>query len=767
VYLTLTILCVSSNANFYEDHYKSVSSDDDPWIHANRDISYDFASSEPSPSYSRFLESRKNHRSLDSTESFDKPKEWYSSSSTKKVPTEDKNFKKIISPFYTITDKDSQKYKDMVMKSGVPYCQEIKTKRGDKETNAKDSMICFKCKNPKNGASYEQCSYASQPLADSSNIEEVVVTPSGFRNRRSSSDEAYSNFKKSDNYRRRDNPYRFNDKIFSEATDDVPAEYKNKNEKCEKMVKDSMVCMICKDTKSNAKYEQCSYVQQPNDKKYAYTKSSSHSTPERKSERDEEEDHERGSNRRYSGSKPVKEYSSSGEKEDLERESREETRDSSGNCKKVQKGSQTCTICKDPKTGGNYEKCSYTYEPDDKVYKYSTSKSFGYPRSSSTDVDRSEPSYEEAKPPAKFTTDSEEYKKDYSIPESSYEKPPSSEPSSSYYKDEEPESSYHQAATRESKSGSDDDDHLSGYEKSKSESERVAESIQPSYCKEVQKGSMSCKVCKDPKTGSNSEQCSYKYEPSDKSYSYSKSKSFGTPTESRDKSYDVSEKKESQEPSYESRSHDYPSEKAAYVTDSDIKRDYSIADESKSELKEESPKPDSKKIDAEFYDSFKKKTEIQKVLQDFQKEDRSKCKKLMRDKMTCYQCTDEKGFEKEECAFVTADEPAEDKIDYRESKEYHVEPTKKVPRSIVMDRLDDFPVEPEVAASERVYVKREQPNSEDTKDAEASKEAEPYEYVEETKPVFDKVLGFTLPAYMLSTSEHEEEFDKIASSRRI
>ncbi|XP_060831290.1 serine/arginine repetitive matrix protein 1-like isoform X1 [Bombus pascuorum] len=347
--------------------------------------------------------------------------------------------------------------------------------------------------------------------------------------------------------------------------------------------------------------------------------------------------------------------------------------------------------------------------------------------------------------------------------------PHPSAPSSSYFKGDESKSNYGQGGSQETKSASDEDESLSGYERSKSESERVAESIEPSHCKEVQKDSMTCKVCKDPKTGSNSEQCSYKYLPSDKSYSYSKSKSFGSPTESKDKSYDGSEKKESKEP-YENPGYDYSSKKMPYVTDSDIKDEFSVSDQTKqSEAKEESAKSALKKSDAGFYDAFKKKAEIQKVLQEFQKEDRSNCKKLMRDKMTCYQCIDEKGFQKEECAFVTSEEPSVDKSDYREEKEYHVEPTKKVPRSITVQHpLHDFPIEPEAAASEGAYIKREQADKEkDSGEVERSKEVEPYEFAAETKPLFDKVLGFTLPAYMLSTSEHEEEFDKIVASKGI
>ncbi|KAF3424893.1 hypothetical protein E2986_10991 [Frieseomelitta varia] len=615
----------------------------------------------------------------------------------------------------------------------------MKTKRGEKSSGSKDTTVCYKCKNPKNGATYEQCSYHSQPLADSSSIEGIPVAPPGFRNRRSNMDEASSGSRDSGGHGRDDSPYRFSERIFSDATDDVPPEYKNENEKCEKVAKDSMVCMVCRDTRSNAKYEQCSYVGKPN------AESSSPET--RESEKEGEEYTGRRSSRDYSKSdEPVKEYSSYDDKEVPERSSREEGKESSNTCKKVQRGSKTCTVCKDPGTGGNYERCSYSYEPDDKVYKYSRSKSFGYPSSSSKDNDNKKDYKEDKSVDEGSRSEPEDYIKDYTIPESYLERIQSSPPS--YFKDDESRSNPgHYGSSRGSKSPSDEDGSSSGYEKSKLESQRVAESIEPSHCKEIERDSMTCKVCKDPKTGSNSEQCSYKYQPNDKSYSYSKSRSFGSPTEPEERSYDESERKESKEP-YESRGYDTSSEKTPRVTNRDASRgEFSTFGESEDQSASSAPK----KGDSGFYDAFKKKAEIQQVLREFQKEDRSNCKKLMRGRMTCYQCVDEKGFQKEECAFVTSDEPIGEKS------------TKKVPRSIERRSYDSF-AEPRAAASEK--AEREQSNSERRSDEveKGPKEIEPYEYVAETRPVFDKVLGFTLPAYMLSTSEHEDEFDKIFTS---
>ncbi|XP_076163204.1 uncharacterized protein LOC143144555 [Ptiloglossa arizonensis] len=744
--LALTIFFVPGNAMFHRDSFEAMSRRDHPWLQTDREISLDFASSEQSPSFGRFTESKKRHSIFEPTDTFHEPKEWYSSSATKKEPREDKSFKKAVSPFYTITEKDSQKYRDIVLKSGVPYCQEIKSKRANDE--AKDTTVCYKCKNPKNGATYEQCSYASQPLTASSGVQEVVATPTGFRARRSNSEEALSDLKRSESYQKRDSPYRFSEKLFSEATDELPARYGNKDEKCEKIVKDSMVCMVCEDTKSNGKYEQCSYFRRPNEKKYAYSKSSSFKNPEKRGKEDTER-----SDREHSESKPVRERANI-EKEDTSQGSKE-----SSNCQRVEKDSKTCTVCKDPDTGANYEKCSYTYQPDDKVYKFSRSKSFGSPSGSSKEGASYRGDASEQSP----RSQRDEYISDYTIPESYYEKRQSPR-ASSYFEDAE--SGYRRAAVKDTESVPEEDE-SSGYEKSRSESERIAKSIEPGNCEEVKRDSMVCRVCKDPKTGSNSEQCSYKSQPTDKSFAYTRSKSFGSPT--KDESREGTEVKESREPSFK-EGYGFSNDKETHGTQSDAKhgyRGYPKSSETRSETKEESTtKTAPKKIEGDFYDAFKKKAEIQKVLQEFQTEDRSNCKKLMRDKMTCYQCTDEKGFQKEECAFVTVGAPGEDKEDYKESKDHRMEPAKKVSRSTIVDkRVDDVALDTVASASENAYSKKERPkNSEEKEDF---KEAEAYEYVAETSPVFDKVLGFTLPAYMLSTSEQEEEFDRVASGPEI
>ena len=279
-------------------------------------------------------------------------------SSTKKIPKEDKAFKKAISPFYTITDKDSKKYKELVLKSGLPYCQEIKSKKlddlkikddlsselDDSSSKADDpkrikaeAMTCYKCKDPNNGSTYEHCSYSSEPQA-STNIERFEHGPSRLRRSNeefdSSEEESAPTVSVSEiKDGKLKEPYRFSEEYFlPQASRKLSTE--QKADRCERIVKDSMVCMVCKDPKTSGKYEQCSYVADPDEKAYAYTKSRSFGKPA-KSEKSE-----KSGNLKKRQPAPTHESLESSEysaEEDVSEERPRQVKDATGNseCKQV------------------------------------------------------------------------------------------------------------------------------------------------------------------------------------------------------------------------------------------------------------------------------------------------------------------------------------------------------------------------------------------------------------------------------------------------
>ncbi|XP_071631828.1 uncharacterized protein, partial [Temnothorax longispinosus] len=781
IYLTLSALITCHvSANYEYERAKSLSpeSTTHPW-YKQYEV-YESAPSEILPHYNFYgFKDRPVGYSGSPSEPFP---------ITKKEPIEEKNLKKI--PFYAFANKDSTRYKELTPNFGVAHCQEIKVKSAGKNGEPRKGITtCYNCKDPKTKSTYERCLYSSNPEESTSantKVERYLSAPAGFRYRR-------SNFERNkNNYGQLGSPYRFTDEYFTDASHDVPAAYKNKGEQCDKVVKDSMVCMVCKDPKTNGKYEQCSYVRQPHEKAYSYAKSSSFGKPRENdsderpestshSEDDEESNEQTDRSpstvepREYSY--PTEDYSEKASTVDK----REEAQDApSADCKQIEKDSKTCTVCKDPKTGGTYEKCTYNYQPSDKLYKYSKSKSFGYPdkksesirdlnktqtldKSKNYDYPQSSESthdYSEKSEPSTYprrsdrageaqvpnesdgtSHDSSDYSSDYSIPE---------------------KSSDYQFPSR-----NNDNDHES-YESqktpsSKPVSEHYSENIGADNCKTIQKDSMTCKVCKDPETGNDFEQCSYSYQPSDKLYSYSKSSSFGNPK--NDKSEQTSHEDEHPSDSSETTKKSY----GEYVPGQAYEA--STADETRSKDDAEGKKG----VDAGYLDTVKKKAEIEEFMHNFRKEDRSKCKKITRDKMTCYQCVDDEGFQKEECAFVTGREPDKDQLVFHETKEFQVDaaPSRNIrdfkPTSSRKTKAVES-LEPSASASRNTYVRLEKPDNEYpdeasyTAAAEETKEAEPYDYTSETRAKYDKVLKLTLPAYMFSTSEHEAAFDEIVAS---
>ena len=202
--------------------------------------------------------------------------------------------------------------------------------------------------------------------------------------------------------------------------------------------------------------------------------------------------------------------------------------------KQVQHDSQVCIVCKDPKTGGNSERCSYTYEPDDKVYKFTRSKSFEYPETSEKNTN-SEIDDGDKEVPQLDSDDMTNYS-DTSRYDSfrSYQKPIGS----SDYQDADSPSPFKSNGGKVTQTAYDYIPTSPEY--IESESKKTLNDASLANCKRVQRDTMTCTICKDSKTGENSESCTYSYQPNDKKFAYTKSKSFGSPTGSKNAKSDYS-----------------------------------------------------------------------------------------------------------------------------------------------------------------------------------------------------------------------------------
>lgn len=512
----------------------------------------------------------------------------------------------------------------------------------------------------------------------------------------------------------------------------------------------------------------------------------------------------------YQKKKKKKKEEDKEEEEEDEKDGKEKgsSSSSSTDCKRIVRDGKTCTICKDPKNGDNYEKCSYEYQPTDKVYKFSRSKSFGYPENMSADMKFDKVIGKENYPKESRYVD---YSKDYTLPS---------------YDDGNKKKIHFEGNSYDSYVP----DHYKSPSEYKSESEINSESIDRSKCDLIEKDSMTCEVCKDHKTGNNFERCSYSYEPKDKVYAYTKGKSYGSPTKS-DKNDDDEDKDERNESTniygvrgketklvrpydkiydrvYQRVIYDKKDDGERYddkgkpLVDISEKARGKIYDSpersSFSSMADDDDDDGAATIDVKkteksignendrYYDDERKskREEIERFLKDFQKEDRSNCKKVIKDNMTCYRCKDDgEDIRKEECVFVGDQDVKKnhnkDRLTYREVKRFKFDPDVRSSGSALNKRnsndkaiINSDIIEPIASPSENNYYAKTMTSDDVEKTAtevveDKLHEVEPYEYVAETRPIYDKKLGLTLPAFMLTKSEHEKEFDDTVASSRI
>ncbi|XP_053626027.1 eukaryotic translation initiation factor 5B [Plodia interpunctella] len=384
------------------------------------------------------------------------------------------------------------------------------------------------------------------------------------------------------------------------------------------------------------------------------------------------------------------------------------------------------------------------------------------------------------------------------------------------------------------------------YERIKSLSEAQAAEIKknPENCKEVKRDDMTCMVCKDAKTGGNYESCSYVTEPKNNKYAYSKEKKYDSNDEP-----DEPESNQKEEPTklakYEEsndsphKHNDHQSESKPYASYKQEPKDEGSSGENYKSyyVHTTKPKPSEalraaendksdenveslvkpynyKKAIPGFYTDNEPKKDVEHVLAEFKKKDRSSCKKVQKNGMTCFQCIDKSGLKHEECMFVSESAPKSSHLAYQELKEFTSKPPaldasnegaesqtvstsappaksaayvianpgygkklkrKKAPQALATAATSQVAsVSASLTSTQQEKVQRSKRSVED--DAEAKAEivdetniAPPEEFAgdnshgafwAETMPRYSAALGVTLPQFMLSRSEHEASFDE-------
>ncbi|XP_075970087.1 uncharacterized protein LOC142972681 [Anticarsia gemmatalis] len=377
------------------------------------------------------------------------------------------------------------------------------------------------------------------------------------------------------------------------------------------------------------------------------------------------------------------------------------------------------------------------------------------------------------------------------------------------------------------------------YERIKALSEKQAAEIKqnPGNCKEVLRDGMTCTTCKDPKTGGNFESCSYVAEPKNNKYAYSKERKFDSndePDEAEAPQQAEPKKSDKYEQANDSSEHKYAKLTAAepnkdddssekyksyYTHSSKPKYSESLKaadDKQSSEEQGEGKSYDYKKALPGFYTDNEPKKDVEHVLAEFKKKDRSTCKKVQKNGMTCFQCLDKNGLKNEECMFVSESAPKRSHLAYQELKEFTSKPAtleknnegaesqtvttssppaqksaayvvdssnygkkqkrKKAPHTIAAAATNPVPSAVKRAPAATSARKARSVETEAEQNAEIIDEtniAPPEEFAgddskgafwAETMPRYSASLGVTLPEYMLSRSEHEVSFDETVAS---
>ncbi|XP_063217981.1 adhesive plaque matrix protein-like [Bacillus rossius redtenbacheri] len=295
------------------------------------------------------------------------------------------------------------------------------------------------------------------------------------------------------------------------------------------------------------------------------------------------------------------------------------------NCKKVEKDKMTCYECTDPKNGGTYEQCSYSAKPKDKNYFIAHETSFN------KDSKHDKPQTKNERNRRGFAGNGD------GVGEASSRIPREDSGSGYGYKADV------KASAPASSEG--DKSYYSPSEFSTSES-KENKNTGPGYEPYAYSGPDYYNA-KD-KTSEGSGRVESYFEPG-RNYDEYFRKLFPELVEAEKTSASTDDSERHVKPLY------------TYTP--------STPSESQSQHLKSAPPG--------FFTNNENKKDLEKVLGEFSKKDWSSCKKVNKDKMTCYQCVDKNGLQHEECMFVAASEPKTQHLAYHEKKEFSLIPPEK------------------------------------------------------------------------------------------
>ncbi|CAG9855728.1 unnamed protein product [Phyllotreta striolata] len=542
------------------------------------------------------------------------------------------------------------------------------------------------------------------------------------------------------NYIKKNNPI-----LESQPSENVPSHLKDHNcRKVEGGDSKGMNCFVCVNDDTNSKYTQCSYSAEKEPVDYYSSASERYSAPAKEGhfrfrryvnkktdpyhtirERSRKAYDEPSIPEDYSAgfNYEPESYEHSPSEVSFSEQQSEELKKNPQNCKQVDKDGSTCTVCRNPKTGANYEQCSYTSQPQEKKYAYVKEKKY--------DSD-DEPEESKVKPQAAAAP-----KSDLKV-ETTQPEPDTKLPTKEFEPTEDYDGQIKQNSRKPRKRDNDNDDdplHYETYEKNRKKSQQnfLNDKYEiPNYFAE------------------------------------------SVINESKDDN-----KKEEEEDEEVKDYEDYHYKLFPEYTKEESKRD---------EANEDYQIPESTKHN------------VEEVLAEFTKKDRSKCKKSEKNGMTCFLCVDQNNIQHEECMFIQESRPKSSHVAYHELKgikklvddapteeSNNKQVISKEPQQQEASEASEVPLLI-AAASETLeekvpFEEAKQTNEKRRRPKKYKKKQSPPEveptiktptefdvggeegaFSAETKPVYSKVHGEALPKYMVERSEYEQEFDAFSGA---
>lgn len=463
----------------------------------------------------------------------------------------------------------------------------------------------------------------------------------------------------------------------------IDKQIQSKDKKTGRYKRQTMNCFICTDPNTKSNFEQCTYTTDSAPKNYYASATNAYSKlipdtfrAKRYSAGDVQPDpYEAVKQQTYQSRpkafdgkqyQPQKEpaasnqayqYASKYNKDEPKKSFSEQKADElikkgGDNCEKVQREEMSCVVCTSAETGGNYEQCSYSSAPAQQKYAYVREQKFDGPV------------------PDKLNGDSQGGKSaenaQSSEAETRTEKPRYNYQSEFHRGREEPLPNYR---GEEAKSSEKQENKQAAATQNKPKENRGSARYQiPSHFEYVSgsNGKKSGGRGLDPRLYGSAEE---------------------EETEATENQKKQEKKKEKKDDEYE-----FPS-----LSEYHFKYFPEF-------MKEESETAESKIV------SEPAKKDVEEVLAEFTKKDRSNCEKAQKNGMTCYLCTDKNGLQHEECMYISESVPKQSHVAYHEKQQVQSKPAteNKQPQKTQTVQATKPTVaagEPVPAASEQVIQK--------------------------------------------------------------